>query len=61
MFTLYPWVHQYCNNRNLGDQVRPVRFPDVNPADMASDADFSMAAGDFLEIYTESSNIFMFF
>ena len=53
MYTLYPWVHQYCNNMSQADQVQPVQFPDVCPADVPHDANFSMAAGDFLEVYTD--------
>lgn len=60
MLRLYPWVHQFCNMRSSSEQTRPVTFPDVNPADistvLADDArfpQFSMAAGDFLEVYTE--------
>jgi len=52
-YRVYPWVHQYCNNMSNADQVRPAQFPDVSPADMPSDANFSMAAGDFLEVYED--------
>lgn len=52
-YTLYPWVHQYCNNVCVEDQTRPITFPDVSPASLPEDAEFSMAAGDFLEVYTE--------
>ena len=53
IFTLYPYVHQSCNNKTFEDQIRPVHFPDINPSNLPEDADFSMAAGDFLEVYTE--------
>lgn len=33
------------------DQIRPAVFPDVSPTDMPTNTNFSMAAGDFLEIY----------
>ena len=52
-FTLYPWVHQFCNNMSSADQTHAINFPDINPSDMPPGANFSMAAGDFLEIYTE--------
>lgn len=52
-FTLYPWVHQWTNNVYTEDQTASCKFPDVNPADLPPNANFSMAAGDFLEIYTE--------
>ncbi|XP_028852083.1 carnosine N-methyltransferase isoform X2 [Denticeps clupeoides] len=52
--TLYPWVHQFSNNKKTSDQIRPITFPDVSPQSLPSDADFSMVAGDFLEVYTEA-------
>ncbi|XP_072019814.1 carnosine N-methyltransferase-like [Amphiura filiformis] len=52
-FTLYPWISQFSNNKLMSNQIRPVRFPDVNPALLPSSASFSMVAGDFLEIYSE--------
>jgi len=52
-YTLYPWVHQFSNNMAQTDQLRPVLFPDVSPSDMPSNANFSMAAGDFLEVYED--------
>ncbi|XP_060762739.1 carnosine N-methyltransferase [Neoarius graeffei] len=51
--TLYPWVHQFSNNKMSGDQTRAVTFPDVNPHSLPPDSDFSMTAGDFLEVYTD--------
>lgn len=51
--TLYPWIHQFSNNKKSSDQTRPVRFPDVNPQSLPPNSDFSMAAGDFVEIYSE--------
>ncbi len=50
--TFYPWVHQFCNVIKTSDQLRPVTFPDVDPRELPPDANFSVAAGDFLEIYT---------
>nr|XP_014349562.1 PREDICTED: carnosine N-methyltransferase isoform X1 [Latimeria chalumnae] len=51
--TLYPWIHQFSNNKSPADQIRPVRFPDVNPHSLPPSVNFSMTAGDFQEIYTE--------
>ncbi|XP_053466485.1 carnosine N-methyltransferase isoform X1 [Ictalurus furcatus] len=53
--TLYPWIHQFSNNKMSGDQTRAVTFPDINPHSLPPDSDFSMTAGDFLEVYTESN------
>ncbi|KAF7262058.1 hypothetical protein EG68_00708 [Paragonimus skrjabini miyazakii] len=51
--TLYPWAPNFCNNMSREDQLAPIHFPDVCPADLSPDVPFSMAAGDFSEIYTE--------
>jgi len=50
-FTLYPWIHQFTNNLCFDDVIKPATFPDVNPSDLPETAKFSMAAGDFLEVY----------
>ncbi|XP_033869820.1 carnosine N-methyltransferase isoform X1 [Acipenser ruthenus] len=51
--TLYPWIHQFSNNKQSADQTRPVHFPDVNPQSLPHNPEFTMVAGDFLEIYTK--------
>lgn len=53
---LYPWIHQWINNKTSADQIEPINFPDVNPADLPANSNFSMAAGDFLEVYTEPNS-----
>jgi hypothetical protein len=40
------------NNLHPEDQTQGVSFPDINPADLPPNAQFSMAAGDFLEVWT---------
>ena len=55
--TIYPYIHQTCNNRKSEDQVRSVVIPDVDPTDVPPDLNFSMAAGDFLEVYTEEGTV----
>jgi len=50
MFKVYPWVHQYVNNLKAEHQTHGVPFPDVNPSDLPPNSQFSMAAGDFLEV-----------
>ncbi|VDP57789.1 unnamed protein product [Schistosoma mattheei] len=54
-YKLYPWIGQFCNNMSREDQITPVHFPDVCPADLPANVQFSMAAGDFVEIYTDPS------
>merc|ERR1719273_375637 len=53
--TIYPWIHQYTNNLSMDDQIKPITFPDIDPLDMPKDANFSMIAGDFLEVYSDKS------
>ena len=52
-FSLYPWIHQWTNNKTSADQIEAVKFPDVDPSDLPPNTNFSMAAGDFLEVYVE--------
>ena len=56
-FTLYPWITQFSNNKLMANQTRPIKFPDVNPSLLPSSANFSMVAGDFLEVYSEEGNV----
>jgi len=76
MFGLFPFVEQSCNIKQIGDNVRVVRVPDVCPAKLLwaeeggeeggeaereqqpppsvlQPPDFSMTAGEFLEVYGE--------
>jgi carnosine N-methyltransferase len=50
LFSVCPWAAQSINVLNAEDQLKEVWFPDINPYDMPRDAEFSMAAGDFLEV-----------
>ncbi|XP_066224070.1 carnosine N-methyltransferase isoform X1 [Saccopteryx leptura] len=52
-YKLYPWIHQFSNNRRSADQIRPIFFPDVDPHSLPPGSNFSMSAGDFQEIYSE--------
>jgi len=52
--SIYPWIHNSCNIMSNNDQLREVKIPDVVPRLPAESSQcFSMAAGDFLDIYTE--------
>lgn len=54
---IYPFVDQPSNVRVASDRCRVVRVPDICPSDMLVQRDgeppldFSMAAGEFLEVY----------
>ncbi|KAK7481450.1 hypothetical protein BaRGS_00027301 [Batillaria attramentaria] len=50
-YRLYPWVHQWSNNVRSSHQTAHITFPDVNPSELPDGVNFSMAAGDFLEVY----------
>ncbi len=52
-FKVYPYIHQHTNVMAGADMIRGVSFPDVNPNELTGYARFSMAAGDFLEVYGE--------
>jgi len=52
-FKIYPYIHNFCNNVSDSDQMKSVALPDVNPSSLHEDAKFSMAAGDFLDVYND--------
>lgn len=54
--SFYPYIHQYHNNLLSSDQLTRLTFPDVNPCDLPEDSNFSMVAGNFIEIYTEPNS-----
>ncbi|KAJ6669606.1 hypothetical protein lerEdw1_000155 [Lerista edwardsae] len=60
-YKLYPWIHQFSNNKRSVDQIQPVYFPDVDPHSLPPGANFSMTAGDFQEIYSECSPLLYHF
>ena len=51
--TIYPFVHQSCNNMSFEDQIRPIQIPDIDPTTLPPNINFSMNAGNFTEIYDE--------
>lgn len=53
-YTLYPYTHLSSNNLTFQNQVKPIKFPDISPFCFENeDFKFSMAAGDFLDIYNK--------
>ena len=54
-YTIHPWVHQVSNTWSRDHQLTTVTVPDVDPSDLPQYGLFSMAAGDFLDVYTVSS------
>jgi carnosine N-methyltransferase len=58
---VYPYVHQYSNVVEAADQLRPVKFPDVDPTSLPSPTAgalplMSMAAGEFVEVYSSAEH-----
>ncbi|XP_065883816.1 carnosine N-methyltransferase-like isoform X2 [Dysidea avara] len=52
MITIHPWLLHFNNSMSYHHQLCGVKIPDVVPTDLPSYGLFSMAAGDFLEVYT---------
>ena len=52
-FTLHPFCHTLSNIRTLDGSLRPIVIPDVLPTSLPPGSRFSMAAGDFLEVYKD--------
>ena len=49
--TIYPYVHSFSNIRDKAALLRAITLPDVNPSSLPPNANFSLVAGDFEEIY----------
>ena len=49
---IHPWIHQFSNTWSRDHQLTSVTIPDVDPCDLPKLGLFSMAAGDFLMVYT---------
>lgn len=54
--TLYPFIYDTKNLLNAEDQFRTIKIPDVNPTTLPPDSNFSMVAGDFLEVFSDKDN-----
>ena len=63
-YTIYPWIHSKSNIISKKDQIRPISLPDTsdslwNPTGtkvLDPRIDFSMVAGDFLQVYSTKEN-----
>ncbi|KAL1459719.1 hypothetical protein WDU94_011676 [Cyamophila willieti] len=53
VYKIYPWVQQTDNNILTEHQTKSISFPDINTSEYNDDCDFSMAAGDFLQVYVQ--------
>ncbi|KAI3624731.1 hypothetical protein CBS14141_003159 [Malassezia furfur] len=50
---VYPYIHSVSNWVTAADLLRGVAIPDVLPSSLAPDTDFSMVAGEFVEVYAK--------
>jgi hypothetical protein len=52
-FTIHPWLDNPSNHMRAADMTRGIAIPDVCPSAILGDGeyDFSMCAGDFVEVY----------
>lgn len=50
-YAIYPFIHSFSNIRSTEQQLKPIYIPDVVPSNIPPTADFSMAAGEFVEVY----------
>ncbi len=52
---VHPWVLQTVNQASREQQLRSIAVPDVAPWSLPAEAQLSMCAGDFLEVYRDQS------
>eukprot|EP01066_Platyproteum_vivax_P014330 Platyproteum_vivax@DN6422_c0_g1_i4.p2 len=58
-FSIQPYCLATCNRMEAQDHLRVVKVPDVSPGDFLKPGlDFSMCAGEFVEVYANQKNSF---
>lgn len=50
-YTIHPYIHSFSNQTSTEHMLRAVKIPDVNPAGLPKGSNFSLVAGDFLDVY----------
>lgn len=51
-YVIFPYVLNTSGRRRFADNAVPIKIPDISPCDvMPPGSDFSMAAGEFVEVY----------
>jgi len=55
-FSIQPFAFPLSNHLSINNSLRTVQLPDILP-DLPENVDFSMTAGDFLDIYSASEHI----
>ena len=57
-FEIYPWIHSFSNHLLKDSIIAPVKIPDILPGkDIPSTSHFSMAGGEFIQVYSKSDQI----
>ena len=57
-FELFPFIHNLSNNFTESQPYKAVKIPDVYPPDLLpKGADFSMVAGEFVEVYSKQPSM----
>lgn len=51
---LFPYIHGHSNWRTADDMLQCVQVPDVLPSELPNGANFSMVAGEFVEVYAKA-------
>lgn len=55
-FELYPFIHQRSNIYKREDQFRSIKIPDKAANEIPDGVEFSMVAGDFVDLYSNQPN-----
>lgn len=50
-FTIHPWIHTFSNQKSMSSQTQAICIPDILPGNIPEGTDFSMIAGEFLDVY----------
>ncbi|OAF69710.1 hypothetical protein A3Q56_02565 [Intoshia linei] len=53
--TIYPWLLDFSNQTNLQNQLKGVKFPDVDISQVDLKNRMSFTAGEFLEVYANDA------
>jgi carnosine N-methyltransferase len=53
---IYPFIHSFSNLISKQDVLTPISVPDVLPSNLPSNVDFSMTAGEFIEVYSNEEH-----
>ncbi|KAI9260802.1 N2227-like protein-domain-containing protein [Sporodiniella umbellata] len=57
-YDIFPFIHSFSNIKTDEKQLEPITIPDILPTNLPSTVDFSMVAGDFVEIYGQRESNF---